>query len=1082
MQIIDNRNKIFKDELVKNIKKNSKISIAASCFSIYAFNELKVELEKIEELRFIFTSPTFIEEKQDKQKREFYIPRLNREKSLYGTEFEIKLKNELNQKSIAKECADWIRKKVIFKSNKTDKSVPQFLELDKKITYTGFKGFTESTLGTKESNDMFTIINEMETNNTKIYLEEFDMLWENERFIQDVTEEVIENITTAYVENSPEFMYFLVLYNIFSEFLENLSEDYLPNEDTGFKNSYIWNKLYDFQKQAVIGIISKLEKYNGCILADSVGLGKTYTSLAVMKYYQSRNKNVLVLCPKKLSENWNIYKANYKNNPIKEDRLGYDVLYHTDLNRKEGESNGVNLSYIDWGNYDLVVIDESHNFRNGGRARVKEDNKQNRYDKLLNNVMKKGVKTKVLMLTATPVNNRFKDLQNQLELAYEGNTEEIDSKLNLSKSINDIFRLAQKEFNEWSKLEPDYRTTENLLNRLDFEFFELLDNVTIARSRKHIEKYFNDSAIGKFPKRLKPISKSPELIDINGGIGYNEIFQKLSELELSVYTPTKYILESKKGIYQEKYDDRNISIGFTQENREKGIRRLTSINLMKRLESSGHSFVLTIDRIRNLINKNISEISSFEKRRSVKKLSVDYLSRIEEDISEEFSEDTFIVGKKVEIDISDMDYITWKKSLIRDEEILGELLLEMSIITKNTVYDNKLQELLRIIDKKMKSPINDNNKKILIFTAYADTAEYLYNQVSKYVTKKYNRHTALITGSIDGRNTISNLKSDMNNILAYFSPISKEKHLIDSEDKREIDILIATDCISEGQNLQDCDYMVNYDIHWNPVRIIQRFGRIDRIGSRNDKIQLVNFWPNVTLDEYINLKTKIETRIKILDMSGAGNSNIIEDEDEKMELEYRKNQLSRLKEEVVDLEDMSDSVSIMDLGLNEYRMDLLEYMKKNPNIEKMPLGLHGIIKGDENNPPGVIYVLKNTSKNVNRYSKNRIHPFYMIYIGNDGEIIVDHLSPKEVLERLQTLCKGKDKPIKEAYEVFNRETKEGKNMSKFSELLEDTITSIVFKKEENDIDEFLSGRKKSFLKDIIQGIEDFQLICFLIVK
>lgn len=1078
MELINNTTKTLRDDLAVEIKEGSRLSVAAACFSIYAFQELKKELQGIEELRFIFTSPTFTTEKAKKEKREFYIPRLSRERSLYGTEFEVKLRNELRQKAIAKECAEWIRKKVTFKSNVTNENMMGFINLDEK-NYMPITGFTTVDLGCERGNNAYNMVQKTEVPFSTAYIDLFDNLWKDNSKLQEVTDEVIDNITAAYNENSPDFIYFVTLYNIFNEFLEDVSEDHLPNEATGFKESKIWSMLYNFQKDAVLAIISKLEKFNGCILADSVGLGKTFTALAVIKYYENRNKSVLVLCPKKLTNNWNTYKDNYVNNPIASDRLRYDVLYHTDLNRTHGKSNGLDLDRLNWSNYDLVVIDESHNFRNGGKLSGEDNEKENRYLKLLNKVIRKGVKTKVLMLSATPVNNRFNDLKNQLALAYEGNTDLIDDKLNTTKSIDEIFKNAQRAFNTWSKWDPADRTTENLLRMLDFDFFEVLDSVTIARSRKHIQKYYDTSDIGTFPTRLKPISLRPPLTNLKKATNYNEIYEQLTQLTLSIYTPTHFILPSKMEKYAEMYEDNKVNVGFTQANREQGIRRLTAINLMKRMESSVHSFNLTLKRIYSLIDSTIHSIDTYDKTSSVK-LELTDISNIDEfDSEDQNGDELFTFGKKVKIEIGDMDYKSWRYSLVKDRDILELLTLMVGDITPK--YDSKLQELFRVIRNKLENPINQDNKKIIIFTAFADTAEYLFDNVSKYVKENFGLNTAMVSGSVEGRTTVPKLKRDLNTVLTCFSPISKDKHLLMPNDKTEIDFLIATDCISEGQNLQDCDYLINYDIHWNPVRIIQRFGRIDRIGSKNAFIQLVNFWPDVTLDEYIDLKAKVETRMKIVDMTATGDDNLLSDE-EKTDLEYRKAQLKRLQEEVVDIEDMSTGISIMDLGLNEFRMDLLEYIKKHPDIDKAPFGLHSVAAASEETPAGVIYVLKNRSNSVNIDNQNSLHPFYMVYISNDGKVICDHLSPKQMLDKMRFLCKGKTEPIPELYRQFNKETRDGRNMSEFSKLLGDAIASIIEVKEESDIDSFLGGGQMSFLTNEIKGLDDFELICFLVVR
>ena len=1078
MELINNVNKTLRDDLQVEIQKDSKISIAAATFSIYAFQELKKELRGVEQLRFIFTSPTFTTEKAAKEKREFYIPRLNRERSLYGTEFEVKLRNELSQKAIAKECADWIRRKAVFKSNVTNENMMGFMCVDD-MAYNPIQGFTTVDLGCERGNNAYTMIQKMPAPFSMSYLQLFDQLWNDTARMQEVTEEVIDTITAAYNENSPDFIYFFTLYNIFNEFLEDISEDVLPNEATGFKESKIWNMLFNYQKDAALAIINKLEKFNGCILADSVGLGKTFTALAVIKYYENRNKNVLVLCPKKLTNNWNTYKDNYVNNPIAADRLRYDVLFHTDLNRTRGKSNGLDLDRLNWGNYDLVVIDESHNFRNGGKLTGKEDEKENRYLKLLNKVIRAGVKTKVLMLSATPVNNRFRDLKNQIALAYEGHTDIVDGKMNISRSLDEVFSNAQRAFTTWSDWPPEKRTTANLLKMLDFDFFEVLDSVTIARSRKHIQKYYDTSAIGSFPQRLKPISKQPPLTNLKSAINYNEIYEQLMLLTLTIYTPSHFILPSKIEKYAELFEDNKVNVGFTQANREQGIRRLTAINLMKRMESSVYSFNLTLGRILGLIRATIKTIDEYDRHSSVKLDMTDISNLDDYDPEDQNGDELFSFGKKVKIDIADMDYITWRRTLQEDADVLELLTLMVGDITPE--YDCKLQELLRMLKDKVEHPINDGNRKVIIFTAFADTADYLYQNVAPYMKKQFHMDTAMVTGSIDGKTTVPKLPNDLNTVLTCFSPISKDKRLLLPNDNTNIDILIATDCISEGQNLQDCDYLINYDIHWNPVRIIQRFGRIDRIGSRNKVIQLVNFWPDVTLDEYIDLKSKVETRMKIVNMTATGDDNIISDE-EKTDLEYRKQQLQKLKEEVVDIEDMSTGISIMDLGLNEFRLDLLEYVKTHPDIEKTPFGLHAVAPAAIDAKPGVIFVLKNRSNSVNIDNQNRLHPFYMVYIGDDGTVLCDHLSPKELLDKMRFLCKGKDKPIADLCRQFNAETRDGRNMAKYSNLLGEAIASIIAVKEESDIDSLFSRGGTTALTGKITGLDDFELICFLVVR
>ncbi len=1057
------------------MKSGSRLSIAASCFSIYAFQELKEALKDIKELRFIFTSPTFTTEKTPKQQREFYIPRLDRERTLYGSEFEVKLRNELTQKAIARECAEWIREKACFKSNKTNEQMMGFINLDD-ISYSPINGFTTVDLGCEKGNNAYTMIQKAEAPFSKAYIDLFNQIWNDSGRLQVVTEEVIDSISNAYKENAPEFMYFVALYNIFNEFLEDISEDELPKEATGFKNSAIWNKLYNFQRDAALAVINKLEKYNGCILADSVGLGKTFTALSVIKYFESRNRTVLVLCPKKLFENWNTYRQNYVNNPLAKDRLNYDILYHTDLSREHGRSNDLDLERVNWGNYDLVVIDESHNFRNGGKVSTDENGenpRENRYLRLMNKVIRSGVKTKVLMLSATPVNNRFNDLKNQLQLAYEGESEAFDKLLPTNRGIDDIFRQAQGSYNIWADLPPEERTTERLLRMLDFDFFRLLDAVTIARSRKHIQQYYDTADIGTFPKRLKPISRSPHLTDLDTAINYNEIFEQLQMLHLAIYAPSAFILPSQLWKYKE--EESTTGHRLSIEEREQGIQRLMNMQLLKRLESSVNSFRLTLTRIRNYMQETLDAIARFQN--GERRVSVDDYESVDGDEDEQ----DFTIGKKKNrILLEDMDYISWQKEIKDDLEIIRLLLLMLQSITPE--HDSKLQQLITDLKDKFAHPINGSNKKVIVFTAFSDTAQYLYDCLADSIKKEYGLNVALVTGDVEARSTLKlKEKLDFNKVLTLFSPISKERAAVYPHLKDEIDVLIATDCISEGQNLQDCDYLINYDIHWNPVRIIQRFGRIDRIGSKNAQIQLVNYWPDMTLDEYINLKGRVESRMKVTVMTATGDDNLLSPE-EKDDLEYRKQQLERLKEDVVDLEEMNTGVSIMDLGLNEFRLDLLEYINGNHDVEHTPFGLHAVVHATDQAPAGIVFVLKNRTAGINIDHKNQLHPFYMVYIKDDGEVLVDHLHPKDLLDKMRLLCKPITKPDVKLCSAFNKETRDGLRMGKYSELLGKAIESIVTKKEESDMESFLDGYVGELFEERITGLDDFELICFLVIK
>lgn len=1069
------------DDLKTTIRSGSRIDIAAASFSIYAYQLLKKELEQVDELNFLFTGEVFTSEKAQRESREFYIPRLNAERSLYGTDFEVKLRNELNQQAIAKECADWIRRKVKFKSNISGQQMSPFMAVrsdQAEAAYLPFNNFTTADLGADRGNSAYFVTTKILAPASRQFIDTFESVWSEEDKIADVTESVLENITAAYKENSPELIYFTALYNIFSEFLEDLNADYLPNEATGFKNSQIWDKLYDFQKDAVMGCISKLEKHNGCILADSVGLGKTFSALGVIKYYESRNKNVLVLAPKRLKDNWNTFKGNYKNNPIASDRLRYDVLFHTDMNREGGESNGLNLRDLNWGNYDLVVIDESHNFRNGESSthRKEDEGYENRYQRLLNRIIRDGVKTKVLMLSATPVNNRFTDLRNQLMLAAEGDSTRLDDSLNTQSPVEKIFRDASAAFKAWNTLPPEDRTTSSLLEMLHFDFFELLDSVTIARSRKHIERYYSLSDVGKFPTRLKPISERPELTDIEG-VTFDEIFDRIDSLNMDVYTPMKHVFPSKLG----KYVDLESAKGRSWANRETGRNVLMITNMLKRLESSIYSFRKTSERMYDLIDGITDSIDRFEQGRG-SDITVSQSNLTIDEYDEDPEEAEWTVGKDLKIDLADIDLLSWRAKLEEDKAILNELLAMITPISDE--HDLKLQRLVEIIRNKVHNPINDGNKKILIFTAFADTADYLYGELAGKIKAEFGLESAVVTGTRNPAMTIPTtriLKPEFNTILTLFSPKAKGRDVLFEESPGEIDILIGTDCISEGQNLQDCDYLINYDIHWNPVRIIQRFGRIDRIGSPNDVIQLTNFWPNISLDEYINLKARVEGRMRMVNLSATGNDNPI-DEADNAELEYRKRQLEKIQNEVVDLEEMGSGVSIMDLGLNEFHLDLQELLKKYGEADQMPFGIHAVARAGEGAPSGVIFVLKNVNQGVNIDKQNRLHPFYLVYVADDGQVTINHLQSKDLLNKLRLFSKGNDQPDADLVAKFNAETDNGKNMAKYSTLLGYAIESMISTKTEKDVDSLFSEGGTTALESDITGLDQFELINFMVIR
>lgn len=1057
-------------ELEKHIRKGSKVSTISAYFTMYAYSALKKELDKIDEMRFIFTTPSFSKNK-DKEAREYEIVNNN----IFGNEFELKLRNEMTQSAVAKDCAKWLKDKVEIKSFKEPNvAQPRMIHVHNKseedIVINGSVDFTTDGLGITGSNraDFNNFMAGEEFTDSQLL--SFDILWNNEMVLTDVKDKLLKQMEVMYEENSGEFIYFKSLYHIFYNYLDELDEDNIVKKGNKLKETKIWNTLYQFQQDAVIGAIDKIEKYNGCILADSVGLGKTFTALAIIQYYELRNDRVLVLVPKKLRENWTIYTLNDKRNIFAEDRFRYDVLNHTDLSRERGFSGNIDLKTINWENYDLVVIDESHNFRNNPAVK----DRVTRYQRLMNDVIKQGHKTKLLMLSATPVNNKMNDIKNQIAFITEDKDNALEE-IGIS-SINHTLRNAQTIFNQWSKLDDNTRTGEKFVDMMDLEYFKLLDTLTIARSRKHIEKYYDLAEIGEFPNRLDPINESSD-IDIKKEFPtLNEINNEIERLNLSVFSPFLYILPQKREDYAKKYD---IAIGegksvFKQTDREKSLIQLMRINLLKRMESSIHSFKLTIEKLLFKINKTLEKI--------------DNISEYNEDIDislidpEEDEYDELMFGKKTKVLLQDMDLIKWKQDLKLDKEKLEFLFTQAKEV--DCFRDEKLADLKKVISNKIENPINEDNKKILIFTAFADTAKYLYENISQWIFDNYGLYTALVTGSGDNKTNLKAVRNtDIDEILTSFSPISKNRNIINPEMTEEIDILIGTDCISEGQNLQDCDYLINYDIHWNPVRIIQRFGRVDRIGSKNKDIQLVNFWPNIELDEYINLKGRVENRMVMVDVSATGEENIIVNNDKIMnDLEYRKNQLEKLKDQVIDLEDVSDAISITDLTFNDFKIELMEYMKEHrKELDNAPFGIYSIVPAEEFEP-GVIFLLRQVKGVKESKDKNALTPYYLVYINEDEEVKLNYIQSKKILDYYQKLCSGKKEVFRNLVESFDRETDNGRQMDKYSQLLKESIENIIGKKQETGVRSLFTKGGTSPVKNNIEGLEEFELISFLILK
>ena len=1073
-KILDNKTNFVFKELEENIKKGSKLSIISAYFSMYAYDSLKKPLDKIDSLRFIYTKPTFLKD-NTKESRQYYIDN----NSIFGNDYEIKLKNELTQGSVSRDCSDWIRDKVEIKSFKTpNEAQPRMICIDngsdEDIAINGSVDFTTAGLGINKSNrqDMNQCVYGKSFTQSSLML--FETLWNNEDILEDVKEEVLNQMSTMYKENPAEFIYFLSLYNIFSNSLEEF-EGGAIREGNQIKETKIWNKLYKFQKDAVIGIIEKIENHNGCILADSVGLGKTFTALAVIKYYELRNDRVLVLVPKKLRDNWTIYTKNDKRNIFVDDRFNYDVLNHTDLSRDRGKSGDIDLKTINWGNYDLVVIDESHNFRNNPAVK----DRQTRYQKLMNEIIKGGHKTRLLMLSATPVNNKMNDIKNQIAFITEENDQAL-ADVGID-SIEQTLRRAQMAFNKWSKMGDIERTGQNFVDIIDLDYFQLLDTLTIARSRKHIEKYYDLAEIGQFPERLSPINIKSE-IDIQEDFPpLSDINSEISRLSLAIYSPMRYILPNKLPEYERKYD---IEVGggrstFKQIDRDINVIHLMRVNLLKRMESSIHAFRLTTERILYSINQTLDNLDR----------GIDYnpdidINSIDLDGEDDF--DNLMIGKKRKVLLQDIDLVKWRQDLELDKEKLEILLAES--IQVSAERDGKLKDLKEKIAKKINNPINPGNKKVIVFTAFADTAKYLYNNINQWALKEYGMNSALVTGGGDNKTTLKGVvASDINDILTNFSPKSKERANIDPNAVDEIDILICTDCISEGQNLQDCDYLINYDIHWNPVRIIQRFGRIDRIGSENKEIQLVNFWPNMELDEYIDLEGRVKNRMVMVDVSATGEENIISKDQTMNDLEYRRRQLEELQDKVLDLEDIDNTISITDLTFNDFKTELKDYLDVNKEeLEKAPKGIYSIVDIPleliDEIEPGVIFLLRQIIGTTETCEKNPLSPYYLVYIGEDNDVKFSYIRSKSVLDYFKKLCLGKNEVLVDLVKEFNLETNNGKDMSKYSELLVETIEDILGKKQETGVKSLFRKGGTAVVKRDIDGLEEFELITFLIIR
>lgn len=1081
MEYLDNTgSQRLGDALTAAIDDEAKLSIIASYFTVFAYGELKEALSKVSELRFIFSEPTFAKTMEaELEPKEFELLRRDREKGVGGIGLELNLRNNLNQRAMASDCADWVQRTARFRSAKRSGVIGtsgSYHVDNPHAESEGFAGsnlnaFTLEGLGYEKRPDTVMNVTHSQSSAEAAGLKTmFDKIWDNPSQVEDVTDKVIEQIRTLYRENSPEFIYFLTLYHLFRDFLEGSEPDSIP-PGLKFEDSVIWNKLYDFQRDAVMGAIRKLEKYKGCIIADSVGLGKTFEALAIIKYYEERNARVLVLCPKRLRENWTLWnQSNDDRNPLADDRFAYDVLNHTDLSRYRGMSGDIDLEHIRWQNYDLLVIDESHNFRN----KTTDAEKKDRYTRLIEDVIKNGIRTKVLMLTATPVNNRLLDLRNQIELITEGDDEYL-TQTDKIPSITQVTRTAQSKFNEWSKLPDSQRTTESFVNTVNADYFKLLDALTIARSRKHVTKYYGAS-VGTFPCRRKPLSFRPP-IDLKGELppiaDLNEIIAKLI---FPQYQLLYYVHPDKRSKYVKLFGDTWGKDYDSQMHRTAAVANLMRVNVLKRMESSVESFRITLTKI-------LDGCLNLKKALDSTGTSGYDASVLSQDFDDDDEAQEFEAGGNLQIDLRDVDCLRLSQDLDGDIALLKRLLGYTKLVTPER--DAKLAKLRDFITRKISNPYNPGNRKILVFSAYSDTVDYLFEQLAAPLAAAHGLECAKITGNNTKTYSLRLPRTTFANILARFSPKSKE--LPESQrGQGEIDILFATDCISEGQNLQDCDCLVNYDIHWNPVRIIQRFGRIDRLGSSNAEIQLVNFWPDLDLDEYIQLEGRVKGRMVLLDTTASGEENVLENKPSSQmnDLKYRRQQLEQLQQEVLELEDMSGGISITDFAFDDFRVELQRFTKNHPGLlEASPIGLHAVapipseLQGDLK--PGVIFCLQQNDVTKNPQDSNPMFPYYVVYVTQDGARVSNHIQPKMVLDAMRAACVGIHEAPFGLCRKFNQQTADGTKMGAYTELLRKVVSEITGLQEEKGIENlFRLGEVGS---GSVLGLDDYSLVSFLVL-
>ena len=1006
------------------------------------------------------------------------------ELALMGTEADRPSRNRLQTQRLARLMADWLASKADVR--RAPGSIPQGLALVRGPDGTarqavhGAFGLTTDGLGLTPGNPLNFIQASETPEEADMLAQWFDAQWLALAAQPEAKAALLAQLNELAAPRDPMSIYTAVLYHLFRADSQDMDEDRIVKSATGIRNTVIWKKLYKFQRDGVVGAIDKLERFGGCIIADSVGLGKTFEALAVIKYHELRNDRVLVLAPKRLRDNWTLYKANDQRNILASDRFNYDVLNHTDLSRDGGTSGDIDLAHINWGNYDLVVIDESHNFRN---KKAPKQGVETRYDRLMRKIIREGVKTRVLMLSATPVNNRLADLKNQIAFVTEGDdTALFDHGI---ASVDSTTRRAQKAFNRWLELPEAEKTPQLLVEMLGFDYFSLLDHLTIARSRRHIEKYYGTAETGRFPSRLPPVNIKADVDKAGEFQSIKEINLEIRRLKLASYAPLRYVKEGRLAAYDEKYSTaiRGGESIFRQVDREESLIHLMRVNLLKRMESSVWSFGLTVGRQLNDVDATLARLASYKAGSTGVEDEFEEIDIADVDIDDPAFE-PLLVGRKVKVLLSDIDLARWRQDLTEDRNRLATL--NAAALQVNAARDDKLGKLRDLIAEKVRNPINASNRKIIVFTAFADTAEYLYDHLAEWAKTQLKVEAALVTGSGRNRSTLPALRKDLSTILTAFSPRSKERPASLAAEG-ELDLLIATDCISEGQNLQDCDWLVNYDIHWNPVRIIQRFGRIDRIGSPNTSIQLVNFWPNMELEEYIGLEQRVSGRMVLLDISATGEENIIEQQsgDPMNDLEYRRKQLLKLQDAVIDLEDLSSGVSITDLTLTDFRIDLARYLKAHPGkLEGMPLGACAITTThDADVPPGILFCLRAEGAAAAKAVDPGypLAPVYLVHVGEQGSVLLPYTQAKHALDRLKRLSMGRDLPDAGSVARHAKATRQGEDMRHAQDLLAAAVASVTGKSEERAVASLFSPGGTHAMKGEFAGMNDFEVLAYLVV-